>query len=504
MMMNKIKIITAQKYLFLLLAAFSALLLVGLSYVMAGDEMLLLDVPGPVALQEETDVSRAKRVAINWSVLQNPQEKRIAINLFDGEIVTALHERTDLSSTGGGFVWVGHALGKDNSSVTLSVVDDVLVGSITLDGQTQYSISSNGQWQELQEIELSQRKYMEGPDILLPPPMPAQELNKADLCEDGSRVDLLVAYTAAARVQEGGTAGIKALINQRIADMNTANANSGLSFSYRLAHIMETNYAETGNLLTDINRLENPADGYLDDVPVARDQHLADLSALVVAQSSKDNTCGIASLMTVLSTNFAPYAYNVTALDYIGSPTCHPTTLAHEFGHGMGNHHDRANAGSSPIFPYSYGYQSPAETFRTIMAYSCAADYCPVVNFWSNPDVRYAGEPTGIDHAVDPNNSADNVRSMEQTAFYVANFRQDCGQPAPTATSTNTPRPPATSTATTTSTPPDSGTAVPTYTPDAPPAPSYTPEGPPDPLPTSSATRTPLKPWIFIPVISEQ
>jgi len=321
------------------------------------------------------------------------------------------------------------------------VVEDVLIGSITLDGLTQYEISSNGQWQELQEIDARRRVDVEGPDSLVPPPLPAQEVNKANLCEDGSHIDLLVAYTPAARDWEGGTAAIEALINLRVADMNSANSNSGLAFSYRLVHVMETDYTETGNVREDIIRLTTVTDPYLADVIAARERHLADLTALIVSQATSGFACGIAYRMTGLSANFADFAFGVTALDYAYPYTCGPLTLAHEFGHNMGNHHDRANADMSPIFPFSYGYQSPSRSFRTIMAYECADEYCPRINLWSNPDVSYAGEATGIDHGLDPDNSADNVRSMELAALTVANFRQVC-EATPTPTSTATPAAP--------------------------------------------------------------
>jgi hypothetical protein len=334
---------------------------------------------------------------------------------------------------------------------------------------------------------------MEGADTLLPPLMPAEQPNSSDLCEDGSRIDLLVAYTPAARSQVGGTAAIRALINQRVAEMNTANADSGLSFSYRLVHVMETAYAETGDVEKDLDRLVDNTDPYLSDVIAARDQHLADMTALIIGQATAGYACGIAYLMTDLSTNFADYALNVTALDYADPYSCHPVTLAHEFGHSMGNQHDRANAGGSSIFPYSYGYQSPNETFRTIMAYDCAGDSCPVANLWSNPDVSYAGEPVGVDYEANPSSSADNVRSMAQTAYYVANFRQNC-EPGPTPTATSTPT--ATNTPLT-NTPTATSAAAATYTPDAPPGSTATA--------TPTATRTrPLQPWLFLPLISNQ
>jgi hypothetical protein len=280
------------------------------------------------------------------------------------------------------------------------------------------------------------------------------------MCEDGKRIDLLVAYTTEARQAEGSTAAIVALINQRVADMNTANKDSGVSFRFRLVHTMETAYKETGSVRADLDPLVNKNDGVLDDVTRARDTYKADLAALVIAEAEQEQACGIAYVMGQPSTSFADWAYNVTALDYIGLFFCGDYTLAHEFGHNMGNQHE---TGSNPIFPYSFGYQSPKATFRTIMATACVAGYCPRINQWSNPDVRFAGEPTGI------NGRADNARSMDETAVYVANFRPNpnCNTTAPTNTPvpTNTPTPTATATANPTATATAVGTPMPSATP---------------------------------------
>jgi peptidyl-Asp metalloendopeptidase len=414
-------------------------LLAGQPFAVAGDNTLFLDqAESPMASDE--GYLRTKQVAINWNALENTRAKRIAINLFDGETITAEHDRTDPSTAAGGYVWVGHVPGDSTSAVTLSVVDEVLAGSITREGIEEYTIGHKNGRQVLQEIDVHGRIEVEGPDTLPAPLDSAQEAETGTFCEDGSRIDLLVAYTPQARDREGGTEYIEALINQRVAEMNTANEYSKLTFTYRLVHVMETSYVETGNVQIDLPRLKYYGDGYLDDVVKARDLHLADMVSLLIGQATESNSCGVAYAMASLSMAYASSAYNVTALDYEGPSTCNYLTMAHEFGHNMGNYHDRANATSSPVFPYSYGYQSPNNTFRTIMAYQCPDAYCPRIAFWSNPDVSYWEEPTGIDYEADPNHAADNARSMAQTALYVANFRENCSAP-PTPTPTNTPTP---------------------------------------------------------------
>jgi hypothetical protein len=85
------------------------------------------------------------------------------------------------------------------------------------------------------------------------------------------------------------------------------------------------------------------------------------------------------------------------------------------------------------------------------MSYDCP-NGCPRINQWANPDVWYAGEPTGVDFETDPVNAADVARTMNGARQLVANFRANCADP------TATPQPTATSPA---------STAQPTPTPSA-------------------------------------
>jgi hypothetical protein len=60
------------------------------------------------------------------------------------------------------------------------------------------------------------------------------------------------------------------------------------------------------------------------------------------------------------------------------------------------------------------------------MAYPCETISCPRVKYFSNPRLPYNGRPLGIDHAVNPANSADNARSMTEVKVIVANCVKDC------------------------------------------------------------------------------
>jgi hypothetical protein len=100
----------------------------------------------------------------------------------------------------------------------------------------------------------------------------------------------------------------------------------------------------------------------------------------------------------------------------------------------MGAHHDwyavqKYNQGTG-LYSYSYGYVNTTLRWRTIMAYNTACDdqgfYCRRTPYWSNPSAYYEGVPVGT-------SSADNHRTLNNSAWTVANFRQSVVDSPPDA-----------------------------------------------------------------------
>ena len=85
--------------------------------------------------------------------------------------------------------------------------------------------------------------------------------------------------------------------------------------------------------------------------------------------------------------------------------------FAHELGHNMGSNHDRNNA-SSGAYSYSFGYRTPNNALKTVMAYYPGA----VTGRWSGPNVTYNSNVMGT-------TTEDNVRSLNNTGNIVASFR---------------------------------------------------------------------------------
>jgi hypothetical protein len=162
-----------------------------------------------------------------------------------------------------------------------------------------------------------------------------------------------------------------------------------------------------------------------------RNQYGADQVALVTAES---NYCGIAYVMNSLGSWFAPYAFAVVHDDSkyncLGN-----NTLAHELGHNQGNMHDPDNSSYAGVYPYSYGYRI-CGVFHDVMSYACNS---PRIPYFSNPNVYYNGQPTGVA------NYQDTARSMNGSSATVASFRASATTVAPPAT---VPTAPATLTAT--------------------------------------------------------
>ncbi len=489
------------------IALLVALLLAAPPRARGGNDLFL---PRPMAGAPlpEAPALRQRAVDVNWAAL-SPDAQEIRLNPFDGLALTAVRQRVD-RPLGGGFVWVGRLAGDAGGWVTLSVQGQALAGNVFRQGREWLVIRPAAGGHVVYELDPAAREP-NGPDVALPT-MGAQgggsAAPQAATCQDdGSVIDVLVAYTTQARDESGGPEAMLALINLRLSDMNTANLASDAPFQWRLVHVMEAGYAESGDISADLTALQKPDDGLLDGIHAARDLYQADLVSLLIAQGS-NNACGMAFQMMSLDPNFDDWAFGVTALDYPGDSFCGSLTLSHELGHNMGNAHDRANYTGNVLFPYSYGYQSPNGTFRDIMSYNCP-NGCPRVNLWANPDIWYLGEPTGVDYESDPANAADLVRSMNGAWGTAANFRNVCVEatamptitpsatPPPTDTPTPTPTLPPTATPTLTATP--TQTMTPTVGPTA--TDTATPTRTRRPTRTPQATATPPTWRAFVPSV---
>lgn len=226
-------------------------------------------------------------------------------------------------------------------------------------------------------------------------------------------LDVLVVYTPAVLTYFGSEDAVVSSIKLAMAEGQQALDNSQVNVQVRLVHTEMVNYSETGDLNTDLTRLGNPSDGFLDGAIALRDKYKADILSLWVDQSSGN----MGGLGYQLLPNVTLYTYNVIWAHF-ATGTYIPI---HEIGHNFGCDHEPAFSLAQPLYPYAhaYSFQSPALlTHDTVMT----AVWHPgqrIANF-SNPNVFYddgsGAVPTGTTNAF-------NALVMNNTAAKLTSFR---------------------------------------------------------------------------------
>ena len=362
------------------------------------------------------------------------QHTEFAIDLFSaGTQLADLSPGNDPRRTLHHHTWTGRLKQDPDSDVTLVMKGAAVAGTIRK-GRTIYEIKpSTDGTHDVTEIDSELL-----PSDHHPVSVSADELAAGDVAagmatptlppaaaaDSSTVIDVLAVYTTTAKNANGGQNGIEALIALGISLANTAFTNSQINTQFRLVHTAEIAYPESGNYNTDLSRLRNATDGFLDDVHTLRNTHKADLVTLI--EDNIGDACGVAYVMDSVNASFAGWAFSVAEDACISG-----YTLAHELGHNMGSMHDRAEGGTG-AYPYSFGHKE-AGKFRTIMAYPCSPS-CPRINHFSNPNVSYQGSwVTGVDHNTSPATSADNARAFTNALSTVANFRNSGDTTAPPA-----------------------------------------------------------------------
>ena len=371
-------------------------------------------------------VSRARFVTIDWNAVnemdgtgqkQAAGESVLILNLFDDAIFKVVLDRREVRSKKSA-IWLGHIEGIDKSQVTLVIEESVMAGNIRLPG-AYFQVRYVGP-DDLHSVRQIDESHFppEGQPLLVDTSRSATtQDSRIAATDDGSTFDVMVVYTPAARAAAGGTTAMQALIDLAVAETNTAYSRSAVIPRLRLVHQEEVSYSESGDFSTDLNRLTNPSDGFMDNVHTLRNVYGADLVSLIIEGTS---LCGLGWLMTTESNSFQTFAFSVVArICATGN-----FTFGHELGHNMGLQHDRMDAPSDGVFPFSHGYVDIPNSFRDIMGVQPAS--CPgcirIQNF-SNPNVTFNGHPTGVSQASP--DSADAAASLNATRFTVANWRSE-------------------------------------------------------------------------------
>ena len=236
--------------------------------------------------------------------------------------------------------------------------------------------------------------------------------------DSGEQIDVLVAYTAAARSYAQGTDAMLASVYLAIEQANQSYIESYVRQRLGLVHVMEVNYTEKDDFVLDLGHLNNPTDMELDDVLAMRDLHAADAAVLITEKGN----CGDSIPMVDVDNSLANHAFAVVTLDCARDSF----TVPHELGHVMGARHEWATDDGIKPFSYSHAHIQPEPTnpssfkpWRTIMASKggCGSVLCDRKPWWSNPIGAWGGDAMG---SLDRESNSD---TLNNTAHTVANYR---------------------------------------------------------------------------------
>jgi hypothetical protein len=225
-------------------------------------------------------------------------------------------------------------------------------------------------------------------------------------------LDVMIVYTPAARSWAGGASGIADVIAQAVAKGQLALDNSNTALTITLVYSGEISYTESGDSGTDLDRLTNTSEGYMDSVHTLRNQYGADVVGLF---TKVEDTGGIGWLLNTTSGQPA-YAFSISRVQQVGWTY----TYIHEMGHNMGCGHrkDQATQPGPGLFTYSAGWHwtgNDSGKYCSVMSYEDGG--YSTVAYFSNPSILYQGVATG--------NSADgdNARTIREVKNVVSTYR---------------------------------------------------------------------------------
>ena len=301
------------------------------------------------------------------------------------------------------------------------------LGRLVLPDRRGYEISctGGGTTHIIQEFAPGARIALYGGPPLIPP-KPAisrpvlPPLATAAAADANTQIDTMIVYTPAARDYANLSSGINNYISlaMQLGQLGMDNSQTGITL--RLVYSGLVDYTESGSSATDLSRLTNTGDGYMDQVHTWRNTYGADLVHLF---TKVEDTGGLGWLLQSPSGDPA-YAFCLGRIQQVSWTT----TTVHEWGHNMGCHHrkDQPTQPGPGLFSYSAGWRwvgTNTSKYCSIMSYQDAfGGISPTqVEYFSNPSVLYQGTPTG--DAVD----GDNARTLREIKTVISNYRAEVG-----------------------------------------------------------------------------
>ncbi len=223
--------------------------------------------------------------------------------------------------------------------------------------------------------------------------------------------DMVMLYTDDARAAVASDNGqptnshapIQSLMQLFVEEANLTYENSGIQARLRVVYLGEVSYAESGLLATDLDRLTDGTNG-LGVAHSLRTQYFADFVMLVLDEAT--DFCGLAWCCSGQDSAYATTRWG-----------CGGRVFIHELGHNLGCAHDPGNTDCTGCFNDSRGHNwtgNDGMPYRSIMSTSGGRER---VFHFSNPNVNFLGQPTGISGA------RDNVRTINFRRFFYEQMR---------------------------------------------------------------------------------
>lgn len=258
--------------------------------------------------------------------------------------------------------------------------------------------------------------------------------------ESQTTIKLMIVYASGALNWMLTYGSVENVINQSMALSQEALDVSDTRVNLELVHAAHVNYQETGlggSVL--LNQLRINGDGIMDEVHSWRNVFEADIVSLFAVLSD----VGGVGYLPSSPAGDDRLGFNANRVQQMANTY----TLIHEIGHNMGNMHSRNQAASAAgptggVFPYSTGWRwigADNASYASVMTYE-SSPLDGVVSrrtpHFSNPQISFAGVPTGTSSFSDPFGPADNARSMREMKEVIAAYRPrvtDSGLPTVTS-----------------------------------------------------------------------
>lgn len=366
---------------------------------------------GPISahlLAEEA--VRARAVTLQETDLRG----RLRLELFDGLTLEG-RSLTRRDAYDGGIV-APLALGGDQSGrAILSFHDDKLVAKLQVEGRI-FRVRPLADGRHLiEEFDPSRFLRCEVEAGQFKKSNDRQHGNQAASSGTAFQLDLMTPYISDVTSIYGGRSGVVAMLNLAVFEMNEALARSDANVRINLVHTYESPYGGSASLDTDLDRLENPFDSYMDIAHDLRDEYDADLVQLIVDYGS-----GLGNVVGSASSSNRDLAFSVANESYVATNL----TMAHELGHNLGCHHniDDDDVPGSRISPTCFGWQGVSGNYRTIMAYPSSSSENRILLFSNPGKLAPDGDVMGSDPSGLNIHGARNFETINTTAYATAQY----------------------------------------------------------------------------------